>query len=388
MRRPLAPDPVTPRRLVLVGGGHAHLHVLRELARRPVPDVETLVVAPGEQYAGAMVPGFLQGRYDAEDMRFDLAGLAHHAGARLIHGAVERVDAARRVVVLPQGDELPFDVCSLDVGCDPAGTDTPGVARHAVAVRPAAMALELRARFDALIGEGRPIAVVVVGAGATGVEVALALHHRLRASAADGHVALVEQGTEVLAAFEPPMRRLATDVLRARAIPLALGGRVVSVGAGSVTLHNGASLPADLVVWAAGTAAPALIARSQLAQDERGYLLVDRSLRAVDGAPVWGAGCCIAVKDVPAASRGGGYAVREPPALDRSLRAALGLGRPGRYRPQRSSLALLDTAGGWALMRWKGIYRHSRWAWHLKDMIDRRFVRRYRESDEKSRSAS
>jgi hypothetical protein len=49
---------------------------------------------------------------------------------------------------------------------------------------------------------------------------------------------------------------------------------------------------------------------------------------------------------------------------------------------------LLDTAGGWALMRWKGMHRHSRWAWRLKDMIDRRFVRRYHESDEKGRSAS
>lgn len=379
---------MTPRRLVLVGGGHAHLHVLRELARRPMADVETLVVVPGEQYAGAMVPGFLQGRYEAEDLRFDLAGLARRAGARLVHGAVERVDAARRVVVLPQGDELPFDVCSLDIGCDPAGADIPGVARHAIALRPAGLALELRARFDALLAAGRPVAIVVVGGGATGVEAALALHHRLRASAASGHVALVEQGTEVLTAFEPPMRRLATEVLRARAIPLALGGRVVSVGAGTVTLHNGASLPADLVVWAAGAAAPALIAHSGLAQDEHGYLLVDRTLRAVDGAPVWGAGCCVAVKDVAPAARGGEYALREPPALDRNLRAALGHGRPRRYRPQPSSLALLDAGGGWALMRWKGIYRHSRWAWRLKDMIDRRFVRRYRESDEKRRSPS
>jgi selenide,water dikinase len=382
------PDAVTLRRLVLLGSGHAHLHVLRELGRRPMRGVETVVIVPGEQYSGAMVPGFLQGRYELDDLRFDLAGLARGAGARLVHSAIARVDAARRVVVLPQGDELPFDVCSLDVGCDSAGADIPGVAEHAIVLRPASRALELRARLDALVAEGRPVAAMVVGAGAMGVEVALALHERLRVSAAGSHVALVEQGADVLGGFEPPMRQLAAGILRAREVSVALGGRVVSVSAAGVTLHNGASLPADLVVWAAGSAAPALIADSGLPRDEHGYLLVDRSMRAVDGSPVWGAGCCIAVKDVPAVSRGSGYAVREPPTLDRSLRAALGHGRPGRYRPQRASLVLLDTAGGSALMRWKGMHRHSRWAWRLKDMIDRRFVRRYRESDEKGRSAS
>jgi selenide,water dikinase len=380
-------DAVSVRRLLLLGGGGAHLHVLRELARRPLAAVETVLIVPGEEYSGAMVPGFLQGRYEADDLRIDLSGLARHSGARVIHSAVARVDAERRVVVLPQGDELPFDVCSLDAVCDSTGADTPGVAEHAISLHPVSGALELRARLDTLAGEARPVAAVVVGAGASGFQVALAIRDRLRSSAGS-HVALVEQGADVLGEFEPPMRRLATDILRARGVSLALGGRVVSVSAGAVTLHNGASLPADLVVWATGAVAPALVADSGFPRDEHGHMLVDRSMRVIDGSPVWGAGCCIAVQDVPAASRGSGYAVREPPALDRSLRAALGHGRPSRYRPQRASLVLLDTAGGWALMRWKGMHRHSRWAWRLKDMIDRRFVRRYHESDEKGRSAS
>lgn len=374
------------RTLVLLGAGHAHLYVLRELARRPIAGLETVLIVPGEEYSAAMVPGFLQGRYDADELRFDLAGVTSRARARLVHSAVERVDAARRVVVLPQGDELPFDVCSLDGLCAARGADTPGVAEHAVSVHSTAGALELRARLDRLAAEARPVAVVVVGGGATGFQVALALRDRLRASA-EGHVALVEQGAEVLGDFEPSMRRLGADILRDRGVSLALGGRVVSVSAAAVTLHNGATLPADLVVWATGAVAPALVTQSGLPQDDDGHLLVDRSLRAADGSPVWGAGCCVAVQGVAASPRGG-YAVREPPTLDRSLRAALGHGRPGRYRPQRSSLVLLDTADGWALMRWKGMQRHSRWAARLKDMIDRRFVRRFQESDEKARSAS
>lgn len=387
MRERLLSGAATSRRLVLIGGGHAHLHVLRELARRPIADVDTVLVVPGDHYYSAMVPGYLQGQYESDALRFDLVSLTRRAGVRLVHAAAERVDTAEHVV-MAGGEAIPFDLCSLDIGCEAAGLSIPGVAEHALTLRPMARAVALRARLDALIaGAARPLSLVVVGGGAGGVEVAFALRHRLRSSSADGTVSLVEGGTELLPDFEPAMRHLAREVLRERGVSLSLGGRVTTVTASSVMLHNGAALPADLVVWLAGAAAPPLVMDSGLAHDDEGYLLVDRSLRAVDGAPVWGAGDCITLEKFPHLAKAGVYAVREAPALDRSLRAALGRGRPAKYRPQRSYLALLNTGGGWALMRWKGMHRHSRWAWRLKDLIDRRFMRRYRVNDEKRRPA-
>lgn len=375
------------RRLVLVGGGHAHLHVLRELARRPIAGLEAVLVAPGDHYYSGMVPGYLQGQYEADELRFDLGAMAARAGARLVTATAQRIDTASREV-LAGGARLPFDVCSLDVGSEAAGEDVPGVAAHAFTLRPMARAVELRARLRALIASEPSPAFVVVGAGAGGVEVAFALRQALVAAGSSGSVALVEGGSAVLPEFEPDMRTLVTDVLRQRGVSLVLGGRATAVSGSAVTLHNGATVPADLVVWVPGAAASALVAESGLPRDEDGYLLVDRSLRAVDGASVWGAGDCVTLRDFPDVAKAGVYAVREAPTLDRSLRAGLGQGRPGRYRPQRSYLALLNTGGGCAIMRWKGLHRHSRWAWKLKDMIDRRFVRRYRQSDEKGRAAS
>ncbi len=98
----------------------------------------------------------------------------------------------------------------------------------------------------------------------------------------------------------------------------------------------------------------------------------------MDGAPVWGAGDCVTLSDHPDTPKAGVYAVRQGPVLARNLRAALGEGTPGTYAPQRTFLSLLNTADGRALLRWHGVVSHSRWAWRLKDRIDRRFVRRYR----------
>jgi selenide,water dikinase len=146
----------------------------------------------------------------------------------------------------------------------------------------------------------------------------------------------------------------------------------------AVHVASGARVPADLVVWVAGAAGPALLGGAGLPLDPRGFLLVDPTLRTVDGAPVWAAGDCATLAERPGTPKAGVYAVRQGPVLARNLRAALGEGTPVPYVPQRTFLSLLNTADGKALLRWHGVVSHSRWAWWLKDRIDRRFVRRYR----------
>jgi NADH dehydrogenase FAD-containing subunit len=377
----------TPRRLLLVGAGPAHLYVLRELARRPIADLDAVLVVPGDAYHAPMAAGYIAGQYEAVDFRFDLDALARDAHVSIVRASVERIDVDERVIIA-SGGRIPFDVCSFDVEVEAEFRAVHGVAGETLSIRPAERVIELRRRLDALVATATgSVSVVVVGGGPRGIETALAIRHRLGADSPH-RVSLVELATEVLPEFEPPMRQIAAEVLQARGVAVALGGRVTSVTADSVALHNGATIPADLVVWTGRGVEPVLFEHSGLPHDDEGRLLVDRSMRSVDASPVWGAGEAVSIQEFPDRDRGVGYAVREAPALDRSLRSALGQGRPSRYRPQSASLAVLNTGGGWALIRWKGIHRHSRWAWRLKDLMDRRFMRRFRGSDGNGRSAS
>ena len=139
-RGPLCSDPRHPgpamKRLVLVGGGHAHLHVLADLATRRLADVDVTLVSPSQwhHYSG-MVPGFLQGTYAETDLAIDLSALAGRARARVVLAAARRIDVDGRAVETAEA-RLPFDVLSLDVGADPAGLSVPGAAEHAVTIRP------------------------------------------------------------------------------------------------------------------------------------------------------------------------------------------------------------------------------------------------------------
>jgi pyridine nucleotide-disulfide oxidoreductase family protein len=367
-------------RLVLVGGGHAHLHVLADLAARPLAALDVTLVSPSRwHHSSGMVPGFLQGTYAEADLAIDLPELAGRAGARVVQAVARRVDADARVVETEQG-ALPFDVLSLDVGADPGGLSVPGVADHAMTIRPLRQAIEVRERVDALSASGRrgPVRLTVVGAGAGGVEVALALHRRVRDAGPRPEVTLVEAATDVLPDYEVPARRRAAGILTRRGIAVVLGSAVDRVEADGVTLAGGRRIATDLVVWLVGAAGPRLLADGRLPLDGRGFLLVDASLRSVSGAPIWGAGDCVTLADHPRTPKAGVYAVRQGPVLSKNLRAALGHGRPARYVPQRTFLSLLNTADGKALLRWHGLVSHSRVAWRLKDFIDRRFVGRYR----------
>jgi selenide,water dikinase len=376
--RQCASEPMM-RRVVLLGGGHAHVHVLASAAHRPLAEVELVLVSPFERhhYSG-MVPGFLQATYAEGELAFDLATLAARAGARFVQAPAESIDATARTVEVG-GERLGFDWLSIDVGSEAAGLDTPGVREHAATIRPMNRAAALRRRAEEVFGaRGRSSSrIVVIGGGAAGLEVALALERLGRDTGNPPTVTIVEAASSVLPEFSGNVRRIAARVLARRAVETRLGRRVVAVEADAVTLDDGSREPSDLTVWLAGAAPPRLLSRSDLPRDERGYLLVDDTLRAVDGAPVYGAGDCIAIAGHPGLAKAGVYAVRESPVLDHNLRAALTGGRPRRYSPQSTFLALLNTADGQAIWRWHGLAGRSRGAWWTKDRIDRAFVRRY-----------
>ena len=90
------------RDLVLVGGGPAHVLVLKQFGMRPVPGVRLTVIAKELEapYSG-MLPGYVAGHYNRDECHIDLRRLASFAGARLYHDAAVRLDLSAREVLCP-----------------------------------------------------------------------------------------------------------------------------------------------------------------------------------------------------------------------------------------------------------------------------------------------
>lgn len=371
-----------PTRLLLVGAGHAHLEILRRQASRPRAGVElTLVsVADCHHYSG-MVPGFLQGQYEEREITFDLPALAERAGGRFVRARATALDPAAREVHLEGGGPLGYDLVSFNVGSRSAGDDEESVRRHAAKVKPMSRVADLRQRLADLQGGPDERRAVIVGGGAAGVEVACAIATFLDRAGCRRQVTILEGSGAILAGYSQRFRRRAEAVLAERDIAFRTGVRVERVEADAVLVEGGARTRSDLTVWLTGAAAWPLFESSGLPVDEKGFLLVDDALRSISDPRVFGAGDCVTPERHPGTPKAGVYAVREAPVLWKSLAAAIGAvegGKPPHYRPQGSFLSLLNTGDGKALLRYKGLISHSRWAWRLKDRIDRRFMARYR----------
>lgn len=363
--------------LVLVGGGHAHVQVLRRWAMAPVPGVRLTVVVdrPVAVYSG-MVPGFVAGQYRRHELEIDVRPLARRAGARFVASPAVGVDAERGRLELAGRPPLAFDTASFDVGSGVAGRELPGVARHALATRPIGRFV---ARVEAEIARARGrrgLRAVVVGAGAGGVELACALRERLRREGvAEASVTLLDAGPRVLPEAPAALSARAARALRERGVELRLPARVASVEADALGLADGDRLPADLAVWVTGGAALPLFRDSLLPTDPEGFVRVRPTLQVEGHDALFAVGDCARFE--PPLPKAGVYAVRQGPVLDSNLRARLRGRRLRPYRPQRDFLTLLNLGDGRALGAKWGRSAAGRPVFLLKDWIDRRFVRRF-----------
>ncbi len=371
-RSPVPPVHHVSRELVLAGGGHAHLGVLRDLARRGVPAGTrvTLLARESEALYSGMLPGLIAGRFTREECVVDLRRLARSAGARFVAAEVTGLDRARGHVLLGDGrPPLRYDLLSLNVGAAPALV--PGAAEHALPLRPFDRFLAGWHALLALAAEARRgLRLLVVGAGAAGFEVALGLRQRLGEQA---EIALLCRGEAPLPRLAPAAQDAAAQVLREAGVVVVANAAAARVEPRAVILADGRSLPCDAAVWVAGAAPPAWLERSGLDLCPRGFVAVDAALRSLNDHRVFAAGDIATVLPHPR-ERAGVYAVRQGPALAANLRRAVE-GRPlVPFRPQRRHLALLATGATRAIAVYDGFVLQGRWALRLKDRIDRRWI--------------
>ena len=367
------------KRLVLLGGGHAHIEVLRDLAEKPGERVSCTLVTPYPRliYTG-MVPGVVAGHYKLEEGAIGLEALAQRARAEFVQLAAVRVDPIARHVLCDDGGVIPYDVLSLDVGSHPIVGGATGVREHAVPVRPLESLLKGWGKVLARAREGRIRSISVVGGGAAGVELALAMDHHLRKDlvAPTPHVRIITNTPALLPEFSEGARRRIKRRLAKRNIGSHVSSTVVEVGPDHVRLEGGLDFASDATFWAGGVGAHEWIKASGLAVDERGFLLTNDFLQSVTFAEVFGAGDC-ATQEGRRHAKSGVFAVRAAPILAANLRAALAGAALTPFRTDPRYLALVSTGAKHAVGVWNGVSWQGAWVWRWKDAIDRKFVAKY-----------
>ena len=364
------------KQLVLVGGGHAHVHVLAALAKAPFANTEVTLVSPyARQIYSGMLPGWIEGCYAIEECALALDSLARRAAARFVQTSCSGLDLAAKQIRCANGEAVPFDQVSIDTGPAANLAGLAGAIEYGLPIRPIEGFV---AAWPDLLERARQndFTLAIVGDGAAATELAFAIQARF-ATEGLSHVRLVIVGgnRQPLTGFPMLLRRKAARLLAAQGIAHLGGRHAVALQPGHVQLEDGSQLAADAALIATGAAAPAWPAACGLATDDAGFIRVSPTLQSLSHPFVFAAGDVAAYAD--ARPKSGVFAVRAGPPLAKNLRAICQAQALTPWRPQQRALYLLSTGHRHALAAWGGFSTSGAWAWRWKDGIDRRFIAQF-----------
>ena len=384
---------VTPviKDLVLIGGGHSHVSVLKSFGMQPLPGVRLTLISRDTltPYSG-MLPGVIAGHYTVDQAHIDLAPLTRFAGARFFRASVVGIDPAARKVLLEDRPPVPYDVLSINSGSTPSTAGVQGADEFVVPVKPISRFLahweDLRERIAARAG---PTSITVIGGGAGSVELVLAMRYALLESQPkappnrDLSFSLLTANEDILATYPRAVARRFRRILAERGVQVHTAARIVEVRNGVAFDDKRREFTADEFLWVTHAGAPSWLAEAGLALDEQGFLLIDDELRSVSDPTIFGAGD-VATMQNHRRPKAGVFAVRQGGPLAYNLRQSLLGHRLRRYRPQRQFLTLISGGDQYAVASRGAWSAEGAWTWRWKDWIDRRFMRRFQELPEMS----
>jgi NADH dehydrogenase FAD-containing subunit len=370
------------KHLVIVGAGHAHLTVLKNLKEFKASGHRVTVVSSSSlHYYSGMGPGMLSGIYRPEEIRFNVKKMSEARGADFIEDDVVKIRPRKKAIVLRSGSEIPYDVLSLNTGSYvPAMGAQPGD-ESIITVKPIEKLWVARRRIIEDLKD-KDLRITVVGGGPAGVEVAGNLECLAKNEPNRCRITLVA-GTRLLSEFKSRVRKLALKSLTARHVQVIEAARVTAVKERAVELSNGNVLENDFVFMAVGVLPSPLFIESGLPTGQEGGMLVNKFLQSVAYPELFGGGDCISFEPQPLA-KVGVYAVRQNPILFHNLLSALNGGALQEFAPQGNFLLALNMGDGTAVVRWHSLIWGGKPGFTLKNYIDRKFMKEFQVSGEVS----
>jgi NADH dehydrogenase len=288
-----APAGATRPQVVVIGGGFGGLETVRALRRAPV-DI-TLIDSHAYNTFQPLLYQVATAGLNPGDITYFLRSIsARQCNVRFRKGEVVDVDPDAQTVAIETGETLTYDYLVVASGVTTNWFGIPGAEEHAFALYTRREALAVRDRIFAFLeqaaadGSGRDLRIVVVGGGATGVEMAGALAEMRNQGIGKVypeldpehiHITLIEMADRLLLPFHPKLSRYAAKQLTKRGTDLRLSTAVSEVRSGSVVVKDGDEIPSDIVIWATGITAPDVVSSWGLPQGKGGRILVDEDLR-------------------------------------------------------------------------------------------------------------
>ena len=393
--------------LVLIGGGHAHVHVLKMLGMKPIPGVRVSLITNqiDTPYSG-MLPGHIAGVYNKEECHIDLGKLCSFGGTRLLVVEACGIDTKTKQILCRDGrPPISYDVCSIDVGISP--TPIKMTEAFTDSVTPVKPISEFSSKWDRILDriqmiKDEVIRLAVIGGGAGGVELCFAIHQRLQTELGklgkdmkQLEITIYTKYSTLMPSHNKEVQEIIMRKLREKSIRVVFSAEIIQIQR-AISPEGGALLELvgsdskkyafDEAVTCTSARAQPWLLESDLETTPEGFVCVQSTLESVNTPDVFACGDVAHLVDNPR-PKAGVFAVRAGPPLVANLRRRL-QGEPLEpWTPQEQFLGIICTGYGYAVSSKGPIAVEGEHQWVLKENIDREWMLGYQQLPDISKMA-
>jgi selenide, water dikinase len=372
--------------LVLIGGGHSHAIALKQFGMKPLPGVRlTLITDVAHTPYSGMLPGYIAGLYSFDDCHIDLRPLSQFAQARMIIDRAIGLDLVKQQVICANRPPIAFDLLSIDIGSAPA-TSISGALKTAIAVKPISKFLAQWQQIVEQVTQAphQPVSIGVVGGGAGGVELTLAVQAHLQRIYQQANqptsnlkLYLLHRGDRLLPSCNRWVSDRVQNILGDRGVHLHLKETVTAVQPDLIRCESGLEISCSPVFWVTQARPASWLKEAGLATDDNGFMLVSDTLQSISHPQVFAAGDVATMQNHPR-PKAGVFAVRQGKPLAQNLRCALQEQPLRPFVPQKKYLMLLGLGDETAIAcREPFGWGPSPLFWQWKHWIDRAFMAQF-----------
>lgn len=367
--------------LVFIGGGHSNTIALNLWKQNRNKKVKITLISDVKyaSYSG-MLPAYLAGYYSWDATHINLEKLTAKKSAEFIIDSVINIDPDRKTISCKSGKLVKFDLLAIDIGSTPQKSEIQGANMYSIPAKPVNYLLT---QWQNLVdnysrNNQKELIINIIGGGAGGVELALNMEHKLSNICSQGNfiINLIHRGNQILSSHNNWVRDKLKDILEERGINLYLNEVVKIIKSDKIILSSGKEIKSNYTFLVTQSSAPLWLQNNPIATDKNGFILVKDTLQTLNYDYIFATGDIATMINYPR-PKAGVFAVRQGKPLSENLQLFLSHKPLKSYSPPRNYLNIIGTGNRSAIASWGYIAWESPLLWHLKNYLDRRFMRKF-----------
>ncbi|MBF95707.1 MAG: Selenide, water dikinase [Alphaproteobacteria bacterium MarineAlpha9_Bin4] len=359
--------------LVLLGAGHSNIEVIRYFGKLKLEGLRITLISKHTHttYSG-MVPGYIEGEYQWNDINVDLVKLCYRNDIKIIIGEVTKVLGEQKKVFLKNRPPIEFDFLAVNLGIKSKTENIIGANKFALSLKPISEINKILKNILASKSKN----IVIVGAGAAGVEVSLALKKRLIKTNVKKNIILIAKGNSLMKSYNQSVSKKLNKELKKNNIQIRYNSSVTKIKKNYIEINNKDKVLSSCTLLATNASAPDVLKKSDLSLSINGFIEVTRELQSKNFKYIFASGDIADIENLKLV-KAGIYAVKQAKILKVNLRNFFLKKELKCYLPQKSYLSLIGTANGKAIANKSILTLRGTFFWKLKKFIDRRFINKY-----------